>query len=124
MLVRRQIHLGLVAGDDRLGSVTEPRQKHQHLFRRGILRLVQDDERVVQRAAAHVGQGGDLNGSALGVPDNLLGGQHVLQRVVQRAQIGRDFFVKVPRQKPERLAGLHGGPGQDDPGRLAGAHRR
>ena len=46
---------------------------------------------------------------------DFLGGQHVVQRVVQRPQIRRDFFVKVARQKAQRLARLDGGAGQNDP---------
>ena len=61
MFVRRQINLRFVAGDDRLGAVAEPREKHQHLLGRRILRLVQNDEGVVQGAPAHVGQRRDLN---------------------------------------------------------------
>src|ERR1039458_6768268 len=106
MFVRRQINLRLIAGDDRLRAVTEPREKHQHLLRRGILRLVQNNKRTVQRATAHVGQRRDLNRRALHVLGDVLGGQHVVQRVVQRTQIRRDFFQKVARQKAQRLAGL------------------
>src|SRR5262245_58827322 len=49
----RQIDLRDVARDDRLRSEAEARQEHLHLLRRGVLRLVEDDEGVVERAAAH-----------------------------------------------------------------------
>src|SRR5690606_41327588 len=55
---------------------------------RSVLRLVQDDEGVVQGAAAHVGQGRDLDGARrhqLGDADRV---EHVVQRVVERAQVG------------------------------------
>src|SRR2546422_962745 len=52
MFVRRQIDLGFVPGNDRLRTVPQSRQEHQHLFRRGILRFVQDDEGAVEGAAA------------------------------------------------------------------------
>src|ERR1051326_6052156 len=32
MFVRRQVDLRLVAGDDRLGTVPEPGEEHEHLF--------------------------------------------------------------------------------------------
>ena len=57
----RQVDLGDVAGDDHLRAEAEPGQEHLHLLRRRVLRLVEDDERVVERAAAHVGQRGDLD---------------------------------------------------------------
>src|SRR5208282_2414320 len=113
MFVRRQINLRLVAGDDRFRAVAEAGEKHQHLLGRRVLRLVEDDESVVQRAPAHVGQRRDFNRAALRVFRDFLGGQHVMQRVLQWPKIRRDFFVKVARQKTERLAGLHGGAGEN-----------
>ena len=124
MFMRRQINLRLVAGDDRLRAVAEPREKHQHLLRRGILRLVQNDEGVVQRPPAHIGQRRDFNRPALGVLLDFLGGQHVVQRVVQRAQIRRDFFVQIARQKSQRLAGLDRRARQNDPRNFAIAQSR
>ena len=56
-----QVDLGDVAGDDDLGAEAEPGEEHLHLLGRGVLRLVQDDERVVERAAAHVRQRRDLD---------------------------------------------------------------
>ena len=47
-LVARQIDLGDVAGDHDLRVEAEPRQEHLHLLRRGVLRLVEDDEAVVR----------------------------------------------------------------------------
>ena len=47
-----------------------------------------------------------------------------MQRVLQRPEIRRYFFVKVARQKTERLAGLHGGAGENQPGHPAVAQRR
>src|ERR1700744_950795 len=56
-----QVDLGHVTGDDHLGAETEPGQEHFHLLGRSVLSLVQDDERVVQGPAAHVGQRRDLD---------------------------------------------------------------
>src|SRR6185437_8149543 len=56
-----QIDLRDVAGDDRLGIKTEARKEHFHLFAGGILRFVEDDERIVERAAAHEGERGDFD---------------------------------------------------------------
>ena len=48
-----QIDLRHVSRDHGLGVIAEPRQEHLHLLAGGVLRLVHDDERVIQRAAAH-----------------------------------------------------------------------
>src|SRR3989304_5748281 len=56
-----QIDLSNVACDHRGGAESDAREKHLHLLRRGVLRLVQDDKGFVQRPAAHVGQRGQLD---------------------------------------------------------------
>ena len=56
-----QVGLGEVAGDDGLGVVAEAGDEHLHLFDGGVLGLVHDDEGVVEGAAAHEGERGDLD---------------------------------------------------------------
>ena len=58
---RRKIDLRDVARNDCAGIRAHAREKHLHLHRRGVLRLVQNDEGVVERAAAHVCQRNDLD---------------------------------------------------------------
>src|ERR1043165_3422787 len=53
MSMCRQIDLRLVAGNYCFGIHAEPSEEHEHLFRRRILRFVEDDERVVEGAPAH-----------------------------------------------------------------------
>ena len=65
LLAARQVDLRDVAGDHRLGAEADAREEHLHLLGRGVLRLVEDDEGVVQRAPAHVGERRDLDGAAL-----------------------------------------------------------
>ena len=60
-----QVHLRDIYGDHRLGAKSDARQKHFHLLRRGVLRLVEDDERVVQSAPAHEGKRCHFNLAAL-----------------------------------------------------------
>src|SRR5579875_3715758 len=48
----RQVHLGHVTGHDDPGAEPQPGEEHLHLLGRGVLCLVQDDERVVQGPAA------------------------------------------------------------------------
>ena len=62
-----QVDLGDVAGHHGLGPEPDAGQEHLHLLGRGVLRLVEHDERVVERAAAHVGQRGDLDRAAVDV---------------------------------------------------------
>ena len=47
VLVRRQIDLRGVAGDDGLGTDAQPRQEHEHLLGGGVLRFVKYDKGVV-----------------------------------------------------------------------------
>src|SRR5215212_545704 len=110
----RQVDLRDVAGDDRLRAKPEARQEHLHLLAGGVLRLVENDEGIVERAAAHEGQRRDLD-DALG--DELLGAldvHHVVQRVVERPEVGVDLLLHRPGEEAELLAGLDGGTGEDD----------
>ena len=55
-LAGRQVDLARIAGDDHLRVLAEAGEEHLHLHRRGVLRLVEDDDGVGQRAAAHEGE--------------------------------------------------------------------
>ena len=101
-----QVDLGDVAGDDHLRAEAEPGEEHLHLLRRGVLRLVEDDERVVERAAAHVGQRRDLDGAGRHQPRDRLRVDHVVQRVVERPQVGVDLVGQRAGQEAEPLARL------------------
>ena len=100
-------------------TIFEPKpeagQEHLHLLRRGVLGLVEDDERVVQRAPAHVGQWRDLDGAGREQLGDRLRVEHVVQSVVERSQVGVDLLAQRAGQEAEPLAGLDRGPGQDDP---------
>src|SRR6185503_14722412 len=100
----RQIDLRDVAGDDRLRTKPEARQEHLHLLAGRVLRLVEDDERVVERPAAHEGDRRDFDGAALDQACRLLGVHHVEERVVERPQIRVDLFRDVTGQEPELFA--------------------
>ena len=73
-----------------------------------------------QGAATHEGQGGDLDLAVGHAADDLVGGHHVVQRVVEGAQVGIDLFFQVARQEAQAFAGFHGGTGQHDAVDLAG----
>ena len=56
-----------IPGDDGFGIDAEPGQEHEHLLGGGVLRLVEDNECVIECAAAHVCQRCDFDNAAFGV---------------------------------------------------------
>ena len=124
-LAGRQVDLARVAGDDHLRVLAEPGEEHLHLHRRGVLRLVENDDGVGERAAAHEGERRHLDQARLQSALDLVGRHHVVERVVERAEIGVDLLAHVAGQEAEPLAGLDRRPRQDDAlGRAALDHRR
>ena len=121
-----QIGLGDVAGHDRLGAEADARQEHLHLLDGGVLGLVEDDEGIIERAAAHEGERRHLDDVALHEARHAIEAHHFVQRVVHRAQVRIDLLRHIPGEKPEALAGLHRRPHQDQPAhpvRLQRLHR-
>ena len=114
LLLARQVDLRDVAGHDHPRAEAEAREEHLHLLGRRVLRLVEDHERVVQRAPAHERQRRDLDHAALDVLGDLLGVEHVVQGVEQRPQVGIDLGHQVARQEAQPLARLDRGARQDD----------
>jgi hypothetical protein len=76
---------------------------------RGVLRLVEDDERVVQRAPAHVGERGDLDRLLLEHAGGAIESEQIVERVVERTQVGVDLLREVAGQEAEAFAGLDRG---------------
>src|ERR1700722_4897149 len=60
-----QVDLRDVTSDDRLGIKAQAGQKHLHLLAGGILRLIENYERIIQRAAAHKSEGGNFDNAFL-----------------------------------------------------------
>src|SRR5436190_2431200 len=114
LLPLRKVDLRLVAGDDDLGVHPQPREKHLHLHRRRILRLVEDDERVAQRAPAHERERGDLDDPGFERLLDALLRHHLVECVVERSEIGIDLRLHVPGEEAETLPSLHGRPGEHD----------
>src|SRR4051812_37684626 len=123
-LVAREVDLRDVAGDDHLRVEAQAREEHLHLLGARVLRLVEDHERVVERAPAHEGQRRHLDDVALEVGGHLVGVDHVVQRVEQRPQVRIDLGHQVAGQEAQPLPGLDRGAGEDDPVDLAAAQRR
>src|SRR5262249_56758296 len=65
----------------------------------------------------------DLDRALLHQACHLLRFQHVVERVVERTEIGMYLLVQVAWQEAEALTGLDRGPGEDDTGRLS-LHQR
>ena len=95
LLALGQVDLRDVARHHHFGIESQARQEHLHLFRRRVLRLVENDEAVVERAAAHVRQRRDLDAAAFLLLLEVLRAEHVEQRVVQRAQVRVDLLLQV-----------------------------
>src|ERR1051326_3799466 len=119
-----QVNLGNVAGDHHLGVEAHAGHEHLHLLGRRVLRLVQDDERIVQGAPAHEGDGRDLNHVALQVAVHSLLVHQVVERVIEWAEIGVDLLLQRSGQKAQALTGLDRRPCQDDPVHPLGIQRR
>src|SRR3990172_3201488 len=115
-----QINLRNVSGDHGFGVESQPGQKHFHLLAGGILRLIQNDERVVQCAAAHECQQRPLNNYLLQVTIEFVGVQQIVDGVVQRAHVRIDLFLQSPRKKTQPLPRFHRRARQDDPVYLLG----
>ena len=114
-----QVDLARIAGHRHPRAFAQPGQHHLHLQARGVLGLVDDDEGVVEGAAAHEGDGRHLDLALVAAAAQLLGAQDVVQRLPDRRHIGIDLLVQVAGQEAQPLAGLHRRAGDDQPVDLA-----
>ena len=90
-------------GDDHLRAEPEPRQEHLHLLGRRVLRLVEDDERVVERPAAHERERRDLDRAALHVR-RPAGRRRACRRARRRAGAGTGRPSRACRRGGSRAA--------------------
>src|SRR3989454_2671286 len=81
-----EVNLRDVAGDHGFGIEAEAGQKHFHLLAGGVLGLVENDEGIVERAAAHEGQRRDFDDALFEEALKLIGVEHVVEGVVQRSE--------------------------------------
>ena len=88
---RRQVDLRRIARNYNFGALAHPRQKHLHLRHGRILAFVQNDERFVERPAAHVGQRHHFDNVLLHMPLDLIEIHHFVQGVEQRTKIRVDL---------------------------------
>src|SRR4051812_20728028 len=88
-----QIDLGDVAGDYRLRVEAEAGDEHLHLLRSSVLRLVEDNEGVIEGTSTHEGDGRDLDDVALQKSIDLLLIEQIVKCVIKRTQIGIDLLL-------------------------------
>ena len=111
-----------VHADDGGGLAVGPDDQVAHGQRADRPEAVRGEHRRVDglRTSAHVCQGGDLDGAGGHQAGDGVGVEHVVQRVVERAQVGVDLLVQGAGQEAQALPRLDRGPGQDDPVDLLG----
>src|SRR6188472_3690729 len=114
-LLTRKVDLRDVAGDDDLRPEAEARQEHLHLLGARVLRLVEDHERVVQRAPPHEGERRDLDDALLHVRGEAVCVEHVVERVEEGPQVRVDLLEHRAGQVAEALPRLDRGTREDDP---------
>ena len=90
----------------------QAREKHLHLFRRGVLRFIQNDKGIVQGTAPHKRQGSHFDVSALNQAIRSIHVHHGVQGIIQRTQIRMDLGNHVTRQKSQSFTGLNRRPSQ------------
>ena len=80
----------------------------------GVLALIQNDDGLVERAAAHISQGHDFDDVVFHVAFDLLRFQHVIEGVEERPQVWVDLGDDVAGQETEPLAGFDRRADQND----------
>ena len=104
-----------VAGDDHLGSESDPGKEHLHLRGRSVLGLVQNDKRVVQGPTSHVGERRHLDKAFLHVFRKAVSAHDLIESVIERPQIGVYLALKVAGKKSQLLSRLDRRPCENDP---------
>ena len=106
LFARRQICLRDIAGDHCFGAEANAGEEHFHLLGRRVLRFIENDERLVERATAHERKRGHLNHISLNESRNPIKAHHFIKRVVHRAQVRIHFLSEIARQKSQPLTGF------------------
>ena len=114
--IKGKVLLCQVSGDDHSGAETDTGQEHLHLSRCGVLRFIQDDERIVKRAAAHICERCNLDRTLLGILGVTLRSHDLIEGIVERSKIRIHLALQVTGKETQFLSGFYGRPGHDDPG--------
>src|SRR3982751_4698580 len=119
-----KVDLVRVPADHHSAAHSEAGEEHLHLQRSGILRFVEDDERIVESSAAHESDGSNLDLAGRDSALDLLGWEHVVKRVVERTQIGIDLLPHGAGKEAQSLAGLDPRTREDQPVETSGNQLR
>lgn len=119
-----KVDLGDIAGDDSLAVVPQAGEEHFHLFRRGVLCLVENYKRIVERSAAHICERDYLHNALFTVSPEAFGAEHFAQCIVKRAEVGIDLILEITGKKAELFARFHRRARENDPADLLGFERR
>ena len=114
VLGRGQVDLGHVAGEHHLGPLAQSGEDHQMLGDGHVLTLVTQQEHGFQRPATHIGQGRDLDDALFHIALHRLRPQHLVQGVVQGAEIGVHLVLQVAGEETQLLPRLHRRAAHDD----------
>ena len=95
----RQVDLREIACDDHLGAHAQAGEEHLNLRHSGVLRLIEDNNGIGKRSAAHESQGRNLNNAFFHILLQFGLRNHILQRIIKRLQIGVDLLLHIPGQK-------------------------
>ena len=123
----RQIELGRIPGHNDSRAGPHARQKHLHLGRGRVLGFIENDEGVVESPTAHVGQRHHLDDFPVAVAAHLIVIEHLVQGVVEGAQIGIDLLLEISGKETEFLSRFHRRTTEDqlaNLSRLESLHRR
>ena len=108
----REIHLAEISCHHHVGIFAKPGEKHLHLYRSGILCLVENDEGVGKGATPHKGQGRNLDVAVGHALHHLIPRHHIVEGVVKGPQIRIHLLAQIAGKKPKLFSGFHRGPRQ------------
>ena len=84
----REVNLRSITCDNHLGIHAEAREKHLDLMYCRVLRLVEHNHGIVERAATHKRQRSYLYDIGLHILFEFHGRYHILESIIERLQIG------------------------------------
>ena len=96
---RQQIGLIGIAGEHHHRMPAEAREQHLQLAEGAILRFIDHDESVIERAPAHISDRRNLDRAFSEERAQALAAEPVGERIVERAQIRRELVFQITGQK-------------------------
>ena len=115
LCLKREILLREVSCHNHFGAEPDSCQEHLHLRRRGILRFIQDDKRIVQSPAAHIRQRRNLDQTLLQISGTAFRSHNLIQGIIERTKIRIHLALQIAGQKTELFTGFNRRPRQYNP---------